>query len=46
MLFDGDHGRPWRPGEPRTNRLVFIGRHLDRAALHSGFAACLTGAPA
>jgi G3E family GTPase len=41
MLFDGDQGRPWRDGEPRTNRLVFIGRNLDRAELEASFRACL-----
>lgn len=41
MLFDGTEGRPWRDGEARTNRLVFIGRHLERAELESGFRACL-----
>jgi G3E family GTPase len=44
MLFDGDEGRPWRDDESRTNRMVFIGRNLDRAALESAFTACLTGA--
>ncbi|WP_462203677.1 CobW family GTP-binding protein [Frankia sp. CcWB3] len=44
MLFDGDTGRPWRENEPRTNRLVFIGRNLDRAELEAGFTACLTTA--
>ena len=42
MLLDGDFGRQWRDGERRGNRLVFIGRNLDRAALEQGFAACLT----
>jgi G3E family GTPase len=42
MLHDGDFGEPWRPGEPRRNRLVFIGRGLDRAELDAGFRACLT----
>jgi G3E family GTPase len=46
MLFDGDDARPWHDGEPRTNRLVFIGRNLDRAELESGFSACLAGADA
>ncbi|MGN9913918.1 CobW family GTP-binding protein [Phytohabitans sp. LJ34] len=46
MLFDGDDGRPWRDGEPRTNRLAFIGRNLDRGELEAGFTACLTGAAA
>jgi G3E family GTPase len=41
MLFDGSEGRPWGATEPRTNRLVFIGRNLDRAELESAFRACL-----
>jgi G3E family GTPase len=46
MLFDGENGRPWRDSEPRGNRMVFIGRNLDRAELERGFAACLAGVPA
>jgi hypothetical protein len=30
MLFEGTPERPWREGEPRTSRMVFIGRELDR----------------
>jgi G3E family GTPase len=41
MLFDAKFDREWRPGEPRTNTLIFIGRHLDREALQAGFRACL-----
>ena len=41
MLFDGDAGRPWGPGEKRTNKMVFIGRNLDRAELEAEFTACL-----
>jgi G3E family GTPase len=41
MLHDGELGAPWRPGEERRNRMVFIGRNLDRAELESGFRACL-----
>jgi G3E family GTPase len=33
---------PWG-AEPRTSKIVFIGRDLDRAALNQGFAACLAG---
>mmetsp|Transcript_81838 Transcript_81838/g.162473 ORF Transcript_81838/g.162473 Transcript_81838/m.162473 type:complete len:341 (-) Transcript_81838:57-1079(-) len=33
--------RPWKPGEPRMNRLVFIGRNLDREELSSGAQSCL-----
>jgi G3E family GTPase len=38
MLLEGDHQRPWRADEPRTSRLVFIGRNLPRDVLKDGFA--------
>ncbi len=41
MLVDGRADRPWRPDEVRTNRLVFIGRNLDRDELERSFRACL-----
>ena len=41
MLVDGELGRPWGYGEKRRNRLVFIGRNLDREALNRNFAACV-----
>jgi len=41
MLMDGAAGAPWKPNEERRNMLVFIGRNLDREALHAGFTACL-----
>ena len=40
MMFDGNADRPWGK-EARTNKLVFIGRKLDRQALNDGFKACL-----
>jgi G3E family GTPase len=40
MLFDSKPDRPWGTN-PRTNKLIFIGRQLDRAALTEGFRACL-----
>ena len=40
MLLDGDHQRDWRPEEPRTSRMVFIGRNLDPEALQRGFESC------
>ncbi|MDH6129990.1 GTP-binding protein [Kitasatospora sp. GP82] len=46
MLLEAENGREWREGEPRRNRLVFIGRDLDRETLNAEFAACLTGARA
>lgn len=42
MLVDADKGQPWG-SEPRINRLVFIGRNLDRQELESGFRSCLVG---
>ncbi len=41
MLLDGAPDRPWRADEERVNRLVFIGRNLDREALEHDFRACL-----
>ena len=41
MLLEGDLQRPWKAGEPRTSRLVFIGRNLDRNALQIGFESCV-----
>jgi hypothetical protein len=40
MLLDHRPDRPWGDA-PRTNRMIFIGRNLDRAALTEGFRACL-----
>jgi G3E family GTPase len=36
--------RPWAKDEPRVNKLIFIGRNLDRAALEESFATCLVRA--
>ena len=43
MLLDGQADRPWRSDEERTNKLVFIGRNLDRAELEASFRRCLVG---
>ena len=41
MLLSGDlQERQWADGEPRTSRLVFIGRNLDEPTLTREFAAC------
>lgn len=34
-------GRPWQAGEKRVNKLVFIGKNLDREELTAAFKACL-----
>merc|ERR1712070_371752 len=40
MQFTGDFMEHWKEGEPRNNRLVFIGKNLDRERLVAGFNAC------
>ena len=40
MIFDGQLERPWGSAA-RVNRLVFIGRQLDRAELEAGFESCI-----
>jgi G3E family GTPase len=40
MLLEGDLQKPWKPGEERYSRLVFIGRDLDENALRIGFESC------
>ncbi len=51
FIFQGVHmyletawGAPWKAGEDRGSRAVFIGRDLDREALAQGLAACASGA--
>ena len=39
-LLEGELHRPWKVGETRCSRIVFIGRRLDAAALQAGFDAC------
>jgi len=40
MLFTGTFTTPWREGEKRINKFVFIGRNLDVEALQLSFADC------
>jgi G3E family GTPase len=40
MMADGDFIGPWKDGEPRTSRIVFIGRNLNRPQLRRGFESC------
>jgi G3E family GTPase len=37
MILEGDFQGPWRNGDKRYSRLVFIGRNLDETALRAGF---------
>ncbi|KAL2936201.1 COBW domain-containing protein 1 [Bienertia sinuspersici] len=41
-IFQGSPDRPWGPNEPRTNKLVFIGKNLNEEELEKGFKACLS----
>jgi G3E family GTPase len=40
MMADGDFIGPWKESEPRTSRIVFIGRNLNRPQLRRGFESC------
>ncbi|MHC5305695.1 CobW family GTP-binding protein [Bartonella sp. LJL80] len=40
MILEGDHQRPWKDGEKRESRLVFIGRELDGEKLKADFENC------
>ncbi|HVR17676.1 MAG TPA: GTP-binding protein [Candidatus Limnocylindrales bacterium] len=42
MLFEGRPGRAWADHEERLNRLVFIGRNLDKEKITQGFINCIT----
>jgi G3E family GTPase len=42
LLFEGRPGRRWSEEEERLNRLVFIGRDLDREKITQGFMDCIT----
>uniref|UniRef100_A0A7N2LN85 CobW C-terminal domain-containing protein n=1 Tax=Quercus lobata TaxID=97700 RepID=A0A7N2LN85_QUELO len=40
-IFQGSPDRLWGQDEPRTNKIVFIGKNLDAQELEKGFKACL-----
>ncbi|MBI2807943.1 MAG: GTP-binding protein [Planctomycetes bacterium] len=41
MLCESQPDRPWGKGEERENKLIFIGRNLNRERLEEGFRKCL-----
>jgi G3E family GTPase len=41
MILDGDHQKPWKEGEARNSRIVFIGRHLPEEKIRTGFESCV-----
>ena len=40
MIFEGAAGSAWPADQPRSSRLVMIGRGLDRRELQCGLRAC------
>jgi G3E family GTPase len=40
QILDGDLQGPWKDGEARVSRVVFIGRKLDGQAIRAGFLDC------
>jgi G3E family GTPase len=42
MMLEGEHQRPWKQGEPRESRIVFIGRELPEQMIREGFERCIT----
>jgi G3E family GTPase len=40
MILEGDFQQPWKAGDDRSSRMVFIGRNLDEALLRLGFQSC------
>jgi G3E family GTPase len=40
MIAEGDYIGPWKDGDARRSKLVFIGRDLNRPQLRRGFEAC------
>jgi len=43
MLMGSDLGTPWRPGEARESKFVFIGRDMPRDVLLQGLSQCVAG---
>ncbi len=41
MQLDAEPSKPWAAGEARVNKLVFIGKNLNRDELTGGFKSCL-----
>jgi G3E family GTPase len=40
MLMGGEYGRPWKAGEKRDSKFVFIGRNLPEETFKQGLALC------
>ena len=46
MLMGSEEGSPWKPGEKRESKMVFIGRDMPRDVLLDGLAHCAIGSAA
>lgn len=40
-IFQGSPDRLWEPDERRINKIVFIGKNLDKDEIEKGFKSCL-----
>jgi len=41
MIYNSSFDQPWAPGEPRENKLVFIGKNLDKTEINEKFNECI-----
>lgn len=41
MLMGSDTGAPWKPGEKRESKIVFIGRDMPKDLLLDGLSQCV-----
>jgi len=44
MTFQGEPQQPWKPDETRVNKLIFIGKKLNREELVASFQSCIVSA--
>ena len=45
MMMGSEYGSPWKQGERRESKIVFIGKDLPKELLLAGLAQCVAGAP-
>jgi G3E family GTPase len=46
MMMGADAGAPWKPGETRQSKMVFIGRGMPKEVLLDGLAQCVAASAA
>jgi len=42
MLFANSEGKPWKEGEEKRCKMIFIGKNLNREELTNGFMSCIS----